>query len=117
MKIRIVPALIAFGVSALAGYGFYAANARDAGGGAWVMLVVSAVSFFVTLGGGFGIKYKEGESVVGITVLSMVAAVVHVVINLAATFAPFRAAPYVLTSGLVLLVYVGIIYAMSRAFD
>ena len=62
-----------------------------AGSGAWVMLAVSAVSFFVTLGGGFGIKYKEGENVAGITALSMVAAVIHVVINLAATFAHFRA--------------------------
>lgn len=117
MKIRIVPALIAFGLSALAGYGFYAANAKDAGGGAWVMLAVSAVSFFVTLGGGFGIKYKEGESVVGIAVLSVLAAVIHLVINLVATFAPFHAAPYVITSGIVLLAYVGIVYAMSRAFD
>lgn len=117
MKVRVVPALIAFGVSALAGYGFYAANARDAGNGAWVMLAVSAVSFFVTLGGGFGIRYKEGESGVGIIALSMVAAVVHLVINLVATFVPFRAAPYVIASGMVLLVYVGIVYAMSRAFD
>ena len=117
MKIRIVPALIAFGVSAIAGYGFYAANAKVAGNEAWIMLVVSAVSFFVTLGGGFGIRYREKESRVGITVLSILAAVVHIVINLVATFAPFRAAPYVITSGLVLLVYVGIVYAMSKAFD
>ncbi|MBD5441838.1 MAG: hypothetical protein HDR34_00270 [Treponema sp.] len=117
MKIRIVPALIAFGVSALAGYGFYAANAKVAGNEAWIMLVVSAVSFFVTLGGGFGIRYREGESVVGITVLSVLAEVIHLVINLVATFAPFRAAPYIITSGIVLLAYVGIVYAMSRAFD
>lgn len=117
MKVKLVPALIVFGIAALIGYGFYAANARDEGNGAWIMLAASVVSFFVTLGGGFGIRYGEGGSAVNITVLSVVFTVVHLVINLIATFAPFHAAPYIIVSGIVLLLYVGIVYGMTRAFD
>ena len=48
-------------------------------------------------------------------VLSVIAAIVHLVINLVATFAPFRAAPYIIVSGIVLLIYIGIVYSMSKA--
>ena len=37
------------------------------------------------------------------------------VINMIATFAPFHAALYIIFSGIALLAYVGIVYAMAKA--
>ena len=115
MKVKLIPTLITLGISALIAYGFYAANAKDGNAGCWIMMAGSLVSFFVTFAGGFGIKYSEGGSSVGIAVLSVIAAIVELIINLIATFATFHVAPYIIFSGLVLLVYVGIVYAMNKA--
>ncbi|MBO4509443.1 MAG: hypothetical protein J5747_12515 [Spirochaetaceae bacterium] len=115
MKVKLVPTLIIAGISALIGYGFYAANSNDGNAGCWIMLAVSAVSLFVTLGGGFGIRYKESGSAVNIVVISVIFSIVELIINLISTFATFHVAPYIIVSGTVLLVYVGIAYAMAKA--
>ena len=65
--------------------------------------------------GGLGIRHGAGGSCLGIMVLSVIAAIVHLVINLVATFAPFRVAPYIIVSGIVLLIYILIVYSMSKA--
>ena len=115
MKIRLVPALIMAGISLLAGYGFYAANAHGGNADCWIMMVTSAICLFVALAGGFCVKYGEGGSSVGIAVISVIAVIVHLIINLIATFAPFHVAPYIIFSGIILLIYIGIVYAMSKS--
>ena len=115
MKIRLVPTLIMAGISLLIGYGFYAANVHDGNAGCWIMMAISAITIFVALAGGFCVKYGEGGSSVGIATLSVISVIVQLIINLIATFAPFHAAPYIIFSGIVLLVYIGIVYAMSKA--
>ena len=114
-QIKFIPLLITLGVALLSGYGFYAANANDGDFGCWIMLGVSAFAFFVVLAGGFAVKYKEGGSAVGIVALSVVAFAILLAINLIATFAVFHAAPYIISSGITLLAYVGIAYALSKA--
>lgn len=115
MKIRLVPTLILAGISIFIGYGFYAANAHNGNASCWIMMAFSAVGIFVSLAGGFGIKYEKDGSSVGIAVLSVIVAILHLVINFVATFVPFHAAPYIIFSGIVLLAYIGIVYAMSKA--
>lgn len=115
MKVKLVPTLIVAGISLLIGYGFYAANAKDGNAGCWIMAVFSTISMFVSLGGGFGITYKENGSVVNIVVLSVIFAIVFLVINLISTLAVFHIAPYIVISGITLLAYVGIAYAISKA--
>ncbi|MBP5176128.1 MAG: hypothetical protein ILP07_09490 [Treponema sp.] len=115
MKIRFIPLLICIGIAALVGYGFFAANASDGNNASWIMLVVSTICFFVPLAGAFAIKYKENGSAVGIIALSMVCLIIQLVINLISTFAPFHAAPYIIFSGILVLIYTGITYALSKA--
>ena len=69
MKIRLVPTLILAGISIFIGYGFYAANAHNGNASCWIMMAFSAVGIFVSLAGGFGIKYEKDGSSVGIAVL------------------------------------------------
>ncbi len=115
MKVKLVPTLIIAGIAALIGYGFYAANAGDGNNACVIMMAFSAVTFFVTLAGGFGVSYGTSGASVGIVALSIVMLVVLLVINLIATFVPFRVAPYIVCSGIALLLYVGIAYALAKA--
>ena len=114
MKVKLVPTLIVAGIALLIGLGFYSANANEGSAG-WIMMVVSAIAFFVTMAGGFGIKYKESGSTVGVIALSVVCVIVHLVINLIATFAVFHPIPYIMFSGIVTLLFAGIAYALSKA--
>lgn len=114
MKLKIVPALISVGIALLIGYGFYAANQTE--WQKWLMFAVASVEFIVLLGGGFGIKYAERGNI-NITALSVVFAVIALIAQLASTFLPFKAAPYIIVNGILVLLYVGITYALAKALQ
>ncbi len=114
MKVRVIPLLITLGIAALAGYGFYAANGGEDCSG--IMFAVSGVCFAIMLACGFGIKFADCGGG-NITVLSVLAFIAAVVVNVIFTFTPFRTAPYVITSGILLLVYIGIVYALAKALN
>lgn len=114
MKVKTVSALVSVGIAALAGYGVYAANASEEQ--RWIMLGVSAVTFLVLLVGGFGIKYADrGGS--NITILSVLFTVAAVIVNVVASLGAFHLAPYVIASGIIVLLYVGIVSAMAKALN
>lgn len=112
MKIKPVPALISLGIALLIAYGFYAANARE--WQKWLMFAVAAIEFSVLLVGGFGIRYAErGGS--NIAVLSAIFAAVSLIAHIIMTVAPFHAAPYIITSGTIVLLYAGIAHALAKS--
>ena len=112
MKIKFIPTLISAALALLVGYGFFAANGQE--WQKWLMFAVTAVEFIVLLVGGFGIKYAERGGA-NITVLSVVFIIVALVANLIFTFAPFATAPFIIISGILILLYVGIAYALAKA--
>ncbi|MBR4823631.1 MAG: hypothetical protein IKZ86_02425 [Spirochaetaceae bacterium] len=114
MKVKFVPLLICLGIAALAGYGFYAANGGEDGN--TLMFAVAGVGFFIMLGCGFGIKYAERGSG-NITVLSVLALIVNLVVNVIFTFVQFKTAPYIIISGILLLIYIGLVYALAKALN
>lgn len=113
MKIKVVPFLICVGIALLSGYGFYAANSHE--WQRWMMFVVASVSFFGILAGGFGINFQDGRNAVSIVTLSVVCVIINLIINLIATLATFHAAPYIISSGILLLLFIGISYAIAKA--
>ena len=114
MKVKVIPLLISLGLAALAGYGFYAANGGEDGN--TLMFAVAGVSFFIMLAGGFGIKYAErGGS--NITILSVLALIVNLVVNVIFTLVQFKTAPYIITSGILILLYLSIVYALAKALN
>ena len=112
MKIKFIPALISAALALLIGYGFFAANGHE--WQRWLMFAVTAVEFIVLLVGGFGIKYAERGGA-NVTALSIVFIIATLVANLIFTVLPFVAPPFVIVSGILILLYVGIAYAIAKS--
>jgi hypothetical protein len=117
MRINSIALIIVFAIAALAGYGFYAANgaatdiplANALGGG---------IVLFVTLAGATAVGAKDGSgSTMNIRLLSWVFFFVMLVEQLIFCFVPFRMAPYIIVTGILLLVYVLIAYGTGKALQ
>jgi FtsH-binding integral membrane protein len=117
MKINVIFALIAFAIAALAGYGFYAVNgavmdiplANALGGG---------IALFVALAGATAISSKDGSgSTMNIRLLSWVFFVLILVEQIIFCFVPFSLPPYIIVTGVFLLVYVLIAYGIGKAMQ
>jgi hypothetical protein len=115
MKINYIFVLIAFAIAALAGYGFYAANGAETdipianalGGG---------IALFLTLGGAIAVRTKDGGgSTMNIAISSWVFFFLMLIEQLVFCFVPFSMPPYIIVTGILLLVYVLITYAIGKA--
>lgn len=114
IKIRFIPAIIMLGISFLVGYGFYAANASESQ--KWLMFGISSVEFATLLIAGFGIRYAE-RGTFNVSVLSIVFTIVALVIQFVFTILPFRMAAYIILNGILILVFLGITYALVHALN
>jgi hypothetical protein len=117
MRINIITLIIAFAIAALAGYGFYVANgaiadiplANALGGG---------IVLFVTLAGAVAVGTKDGSgSTMNIRLLSSIFFVVMLVEQLIFCFVPFSMPPYIIITGILLLVYILIAYGIGKAMQ
>jgi hypothetical protein len=117
VRINSIALIIVFAIAVLAGYGFYAANGAEAdiplanalGGG---------IALFVTLAGATAVGTKDGSgSTMNIRLLSGVFFVLMLVEQLIFCFVPFRMAPYIIVTGVLLLVYVLIAYGIGKAMQ
>jgi hypothetical protein len=112
MKVNVVLLLIAFGIAALAAFGFYAGNGGEAY--QWVLTIGSGIGLFVTLGGVLALSAANGGSV-NIKVISILFFIALLIENLVFSFTAVRLAPYVIITGILLLLYVLVVYGIYRA--
>jgi hypothetical protein len=110
MKINAVFLLIALAISALAGYGFYAAN--DGEIYRLVITIGGGLSLFIPLAGLFALSAGGRGGVVHIKVVSTLFFVVLLIEQAAFSFFTLKLAPYLIITGIFLLVYVLIGYAV-----
>jgi hypothetical protein len=115
MKINYIFVLIAFAIAALAGYGFYAANGAETdiplanalGGG---------IALFFTLVGALAVRSKDGGgSTMNISITAWVFFVLMLIEQIVFCFVPFSLPPYIIITGILLVVYILIAYAIGRA--
>jgi len=116
MKINPVLLGIALAIAALSGYGFFAANS-----GKEYQLVLSigaGLVLFITLSGVLAVSSKDGSgSTTNIRVLSGVFFFAILIEQLIFCFVPFRLPPYIILTGILILIYVLIAYAIRRALQ
>ena len=118
MKINVILLAIAFAIAALAGYGLYAANGAETdiplanalGGG---------IALFVSLAGTIAVipKSDGGGGTLNIRLASGVFFVLILVEQIVFCLVPFSLAPYIIVTGLLLLIYVLIAYAIGRTLQ
>jgi hypothetical protein len=117
MRINFVTFLIALAIAALAAYGFYTANgaqndvplANALGGG---------IALFVTLAGTIAVGTKdETGGTLNIRLTSGIFFALVLVEQIIFCFVPFSMLPYIIVTGILLLVYVLIVYAIGKAME
>ena len=117
MKVNPFFLLISFAVASLAGYGFFAANS----GKTYQLLLTIGAGFliFITFSGMVAIQSAGGRgSVSNIRVLSMVFFVISIIINIIFSFITLGSpASYIITNGILFLIYILIVYSIIRALE
>jgi len=112
MKPNWIMVIINFAIAALVGYGFYAGNSADAN--KWLLTVGSGLCVFLTLTGAFGIQSSGGVVVNG-AALSVVFFIIFIISHIIFSLVPVVFAPYIIINGILLLVYVIVFYAITKA--
>lgn len=112
MKINVVMLLIAIAISALSAFGFYSGNSNET----YRLLITlgSGISLFVTLSGVLAFSSPHGGSA-NIKIVSAIFFIIILVEQLIFSFVNISLAPYIIVTGILLLLYFLICYAITRA--
>lgn len=116
MKVNAVLLIIAIGIAALLGFLVYSfCSSTD---NACAIGVTSALSFAVTLVPIMGLKHESGRMQVNIKVMSTMALIVFLIMAAVMCFISVeRLNVYYIIVGIMILIYLGLIYSMSRIKD
>jgi hypothetical protein len=112
MKINIVQTIIAIAVSLLIAYGLYSFHDSEN------KILLSAGSFVflaTTLVLSIGISFELPRTTTNVRVISGIFFAVALISNLIFTFVAFSVPSYVITNGILLLVFILIAYSINKA--
>jgi hypothetical protein len=112
MKLNFVQTIIAIAVSALIAYGFYHFHDTDN------KILLSAGSFIflsVTLVLSIGVNFEQSRTTANNRVVSVIFFVIALISNLIFSFFSFSEASYIITNGILLLIYILIAYSINKA--
>jgi hypothetical protein len=112
MKINPFLLVIALGIAALGAFGFYAGNSGETY--RLLFTIGSGLSLFVTLAGLLALSSPNGGTV-NIKITSALFFTALLVEHLVFSFTGAALAPYVVVTGVLLLVFALIVYALTRA--
>lgn len=113
MKPNVFLIVVSVLISALAGYGFYAANSGESF--CLLLSLGSGLTFASTLIGMLGVRPKERAGNVNFKVVSVIFFVLFLVSNLIFGFVGMRVAPYIIVNGIILLIYAIIEYGIIKS--
>jgi hypothetical protein len=114
MKINIVTLLIALAVAVLAAYGFYTANSGEE----YVMVLTfgAGLTLFVTLAGSIAVGTKGGQgSTANVRIVSGIFFPVILIEQIVFSFVPLSLPPYIIVTGVLMLIYLLIVYGIGKA--
>jgi hypothetical protein len=112
MKVNVVFLIIVLALSALAAYGFYAANNGETH--RLVITIGGGLSLFVPLAGLLALTAGGRGGAVHIKVLSALFFTALLIEQVVFSFVVLKPAPYIIITGVLLLVYVLIAYAVAH---
>lgn len=106
MKINYFLLFIAFAISALIGYGFWAGTEN------LYLVIGSTFVSFITLSGILAVSFGRGSG--NLKALSVCFFAFSLIEHLIFDFAGFRQAPYIIITGILVLVYAMIFYLVAK---
>ena len=112
MKVNVVMLIITFAIAALGAFGFYAGNSNETYRA--LITIGAGLSMFITLGGllAFSSPHRGTANIKVTSALFFIALLIE---HLVFSFTMVRLAPYVIITGILLLLYVLVCYAITRA--
>jgi hypothetical protein len=112
MKANVFLIIVSLLISALCGYGFYAANSSET----FCLLLAfgSGICLGITLIGTLGIKVESRTGNVNFRVVSAIFFVLFLISNLIFSFAGVKVAPYIVINGILFLIYSIIEYGIVK---
>jgi hypothetical protein len=113
MRINFVFFGIAFGIAALIAFGLNSAY-RGEGSDVWLLTIGAGLTLFITLGGMLALSSPHGGSA-NIKIVSGIFLVLLLLEHIIFTFAGISLTPYILITGILMLLYVLIVYSIIRA--
>jgi hypothetical protein len=114
MRINVITLLIALAIAALAGYGFYMANGAQSDA-PLVNALGGGITLFITLAGAIAVGTKDdtGGSL-NIRLTSGIFFALMLVEQIIFCFVPFSMPPYIIVTGVLLLIYLLIAYGIGK---
>ena len=117
MKVNTTMLAVSFGIGALAGFGFYSGNPDS-----YYQLtfgIGAGLSMFITLGGAFAFysPYSPHGLLTNLRIVSILFLIVFLVKHIILSFVQIPFAPYVVITGILLLVYVLVRQSIIKALE
>lgn len=113
MKIKVIPAIIAFFVNLLIAYGLFHACHYDSR--AWLLSVVSGIALLIPMLACFSVSFQPSRTSANIKVVSAVFWVVILIADIIFSFFQFSIPLFIITNGLLLLLWLLIAYLIGQA--
>lgn len=111
MKIKVIPLIIVLGLAALMAYGLFSFCKND---NALLLAIVGGIMLFVALTAAFGVSFEPHRTSVNIKVTSIVFFLLALISNVIFAFVQFSVPLYIVINGLLLLIWLLIVYGINR---
>lgn len=112
MKIKAVPTIIAAAICALLAFGFYSWSSSE--GHRLLLAIGGFISLFLPLATFLGVRF-EGRTTATTIAVGATTFAVMLVVNILFSLSDFSVPAFVIVNGILLLVMVGIVYALAKA--
>ena len=113
MKVNIIPTMIALAISALIGYALYALCKTE--GQELLLAIGGGIALFLPLATCLGLRFEQGRTSANTAAVGGVFFVVLLIAQLFFAFVQFSTPAYVITNGILLLVFIGVVYGVAKA--
>ena len=113
MKVKVVPTIIVFGISALLAYALY--NICHTEGKELLLAIGGGLCLSLPLVTCFGVRFEPSRTSANVAVVGVVFFVLMLVSNAIFAYAHFETHSYVIVNGVLLLLFLLITYYVAKA--
>ncbi|MFM7671937.1 MAG: hypothetical protein ACKO6Q_05015 [Bacteroidota bacterium] len=112
MKVNIVPSLVSLGLSLLLAYGFYELGHEPTrlihtiGGG---LFMLTALTFLI------GVQFENPRTTTNVRTLSSVFFLTALLSHVLFSLTSFSISLYIITEGILIMIYILMVYSLSKA--
>lgn len=115
MKVKLIPAIISLMISALIAYALYGLCKVEVEGTRWLLTILGGISVFVTLGLTVAVKFEDTRRSINIKTIGGIFTVLLIACNLIFALINFKIPTYIIVVGLLLSLFLLIVYSIHDA--